>query len=266
MTPATPALAPLDGALRVRLDEADWAAALAAAGVSGSGSPLAPIDGTAPAGAAYDGALLETAGLALGPAALRLEVATTSGDRGVLAVLGCDGRAGAGAVRVVALPSPGSIEASPVPGVELSGFPAERLVAEVLRTFPPDGVVLPLADGEPEVVALPQNLAVTLSRALQQGDDQVAAGIARQCGWPSVPDLMQAVSEDVRASAAVTLSVAGSSTVQVQRWLQCRLGWVEIALSEGDSVSRLRTREQVQQTLVTSLTGAFDFLVSQEQR
>lgn len=259
----TLALAPLDGALRARLEETDWAGLLATAGVSGAGSPLAPIDGVHPNRRAYDGALREAAGLAVGPAALRLELATTSGDRGVLGVIGCDGRAAAGAVRVVAMPTPESLEASPVPGVELSGFPAERLVTETLRTFPSDGVVLPRADGEPDEVRLPQNLAVTLSRALQQGDDRLARTIAGQCGWDSVPDLMLAVSEDVRASAAVTISVAGSSTVQVQRWLQCRLGWVEIGLQDGDATSRLRTREQIGQTLVASLTGAFDLLLSE---
>jgi hypothetical protein len=255
-----------DGALRVRVDESAWVGLLVAAGVSGTGSPLAPIDGVPADPGPYDAALREAAGLALGPAALRIELATTSGDRGVLGVLGCDGRAAAGAVRVVALPTADAVEAAPVPGVELSAFPAERLVAEILRTFPPDGVVLPVADGEPDVVTLPQNLAITLSRALQQGDEQVAAGIARQCGWESVPDLVRAVSEDVRASAAVTLGVVGSATVQVQRWLQCRLGWVEIGLSDGASVSRLRTREQVRQTLVESLTGAFDVLLSEGQR
>lgn len=225
-------------------------------------SPLAPINGVPPAVRVYDWALLEAAGLAVGPAALRVELATTCGERGVLGVIGCDGRAAAAAVRVAALPTRERLEASPVPGVELSGFPAERLVSEILRTFPPDGVVLPLLDGEPDQAALPHNLAVTLSRALRQGDDQVARTIATQCGWDSVPDLMLAVNEDVRASAAVTIRVAGSSTVQVQRWLQCRLGWVEIDLRDGTAVSRLRTREQIRLTLVRSLTGALDFLLA----
>jgi hypothetical protein len=254
-------LAALDGGLRVRLDEPDWVGLLRAAGVAGTPSPLAPIDDVRPSGSTYDGALVEAAALTIGPAALRLELVTTSGDRGVLGAVGSDGRTAGAAIRVVALPDAASLEAAPVPGVELSVFPAERLVQEVLRTFPPDGMAMPLAAGEPDEVALPQNLAVTLSRALQQGDDKLARTIARQCGWDDVPDLMQAVGEDVRASAAVTISVAGSATVQLQRWLQCRLGWVEIGLHDGEAVSRLRTREQIQQTLVTALTGAFDFLL-----
>ena len=184
---------------------------------------------------------------------------TARGDRGLLAVLGSDGRTAAGAVRVVATPPDG--RAAPVPGVEVSGFAAEHLVDEVLRLVPPDGVTVPLADDQPTEVSVPEHLAITLSRALQSGDEALAADVARECGHDDVPDLLRAASEQVRASATVTLAVAGSTRVEVHTWLQCRVGWLDLRVEGGTCTTRLVDRERIRLDLTHALAGALDALL-----
>lgn len=249
------ALSPLDGALRVRLDEDAWS------GLAGDTAPrsvLRPLDGAGarPAARSYDAGLREAATLALGPAAIHLDLAVGRGDRGLLAALGTDGWSAAGAVRTVATPDGGA--ARPVPGVEVSGFPAGRLVEEVLRLLPPDGVVVPLAPEEPTEVSLPRGLAIPLTRALQVGDTRLAATIARTAGLDAVPDLLEAAAERVRASATATIAVAGSSDVQVHTWLQCRLGWLDVSLHRDTVTTRLVDRHRIRLALTHAVAGAFD--------
>ncbi len=252
------ALTPLDGALRVRLDETDWAGLVPSTDASAE-SMLRPLPGaTSASSAGYDGALRESAALALGPAGLHLDVVTARGDRGLIGVIGSDGRTAAAATRVVATPPGG--RAVPVPGVEVSGFAAERLVDELLRLVPPDGVTVPLADGEPSVVSVPEHLAITVSRALRSGDEALAALVARECGYPEVPDLLRAASERVRASATVTLAVAGSTRVEVHSWLQCRVGWLDLRVGGGTCTTRVVDREGIRQDLTHAVAGALDAL------
>ncbi len=251
------ALAPLEGALRVRLDEAAWAGLVGTTEASPD-TMLRPLPGTTPSSPGYDGALRESAALALGPAGLHLDVVTARGDRGLLGVIGSDGRSAASAVRVVATPAGAS--AVPVPGVEVSGFAAEHLADEVLRLVPPDGVTVPLADGEPTEVSVPEHLAIAVSRALRSGDEALAATAARECGYDEVPDLLRAASEQVRASATVTLAVAGSTRVEVHTWLQCRAGWLDLRVHGGTCTTRVVDRSGIHQDLAHALTGALDAL------
>lgn len=244
----------LDGAARVRADEADWAAAIASAGVppelAGALAPLAEPTADVP-----DSAVVSAAELSVGPAQLHLDVTTVSGDRGLIASFGSDGVVAASAARVLLVPRGGEAT-SFVPGVELSLFRAEHLVGEIMRLLPPDAPFAASSAAEPITVRHAD--ALVLSQAVQSGDQALAAQIAADNGWDEVPEVLSALADGVRANATIAFRVAGRSSLVVRRWLQSELGWVGIAIADGTIVHTPCSRQDVANELTYSLTGAFE--------
>lgn len=253
-----PVFSQIDGCQRVRLDEDDWQVVVAAAAVPdellGALTPLpVPAPGTAPAAEA-DATVVSAAALAAGPARVRLDVTTVSGGRGVVAVFGTDGTVAAEATRVLVLSDAGEPTAL-VPGVELSVFRAEHVVAQVMRLVPPD---VPLGPAEPvDSIALPHADALVLAEAVRSGDDALARQVAADRGWSEVPAVLTALADGVRANVTVALRVGGQGTAVVRRWLQSDLGWVGLAVTGEDVVHTPCSRDDVASELVYSLTGAF---------
>jgi len=253
-------LEPTGGGLRVQLDEPAWATALAAAGIDDAGV-LASLPGVVddPAGSAeVDEAVRETARQAAGSAPLVLEVLTGHGDRGVLARITTDGLAAAVAARVV-VPGTGGAPTA-VPGVELTLTRAEHVVGEVMRTFPPVGTER-LVDDAP--VVLPREVAVTVVRALADGDATTARAV-----YPSdageLPAVLEALGRGTSASASLTLRSPGR--VVVLQWLCTGDGWVAVATTGTDVVHTARSREEIRSDLVGLVAGALTAVSESTER
>lgn len=242
------------GAARLRADEGDWAAAVAATDVPvEQAGALAPL--TEPADGVTDPSVVSAAELSIGPAQLHIDVTTVSGDRGLIASIGSDGVVGASAARVLLVPRGGE-PTSFVPGVELSLFRAENVTSEIMRLLPPDA---PLATGAvPAPITILHADALVLSEAVQTGDQALAAQIAADNGWDEVPEVLSALADGVRANATIALRVAGRSNLVVRRWLQSELGWVGLAIADGTIVHTPCTRKDIARELTYSLAGAFE--------
>ncbi|MGI9156142.1 MAG: hypothetical protein ACR2FG_05830 [Marmoricola sp.] len=261
-------LAPLEGAFRTRLDEAEWTAVWTDSISTGTRSQVAPLplepDVEVP-DAEVPAATREAVTVATGSTAVvTLELASITPSRGILADLGTDGKVAAGVVRALVVPDPaGAVSADDVvlaPGVELSAFALDQLVDEVLRLFPPDG---PMSGTQPEEpIRMPAEWAMVLARAVRERDEPMLHRIAAECGWDDVPDLLVSLAEEVRANATVTMRVTGSERVGLRRWLQCHLGWVSLGLGDGFVTHRLCSREQIRADLVYDLTGALDAVLA----
>jgi len=242
-------LAPLEGALRVRLGETDWAACVSAAGLDVAG-PLMPAQPASGQPVAAD--LRRAVALAVsGPTLVQLT--TASQDRGLVASLGSDGVTAAGAVRIVVPAGVAGPAPAALPGVEVSAFTPERLVGEVLRLVPPDRPVAAV----PEPVQLPHTVALMLNRALTEDDEPLVRELAAASGWTDVPELLRELATQVTATATVVLRSAGAAP-RTRRWLQCRLGWVEIAVAGAQVTHRPVQRSDLAATLVEELTIALE--------
>ena len=301
----SPALARLDGGLRVRLDESGWAACATGLDVPGPLRPAQP-----PADLAIEPALRQAVTVALtGPALVQLTTAVRG--RGLVASIGCNGQSAAGAARVVLPAGVAGDEPMAVPGVEVSAFPPDRIVAELLRLIPPDR-----ADSMPQPVntdpvVLPHTAALMLSRALRDDDQPLVRELVAASGWADVPEVIARLADGVTANAtavfrgqgrvslssAVASGVPGvrwqgggerrggatsiddnaasvragrraagrgigrhapASTPRTRQWLQCALGWVELAVAGGEVTHRVVDRAGIAATLVEELTIALE--------
>lgn len=256
-------LAPLDGALRARLGERDWAAA--SAGVAGlpgwagvlpvdrDGSVVAPAGASGPAGGSDDpDPVLRAAVAGAGAATVTIEVAAAAGDRALLAVLWCGAEAGSGLARGVdVVPGAGLEGTTPRPGVEVSAFPAARLVDELLRHVP---------DAPARVVAapatLPEELTIALARAIRAGDTATVDALCAELGTDGPPPVVEAAVRGTDGSLDVSVGSRGRDDVSTLRLLRTGAGWVELTRTrDGHVVHTPRGREDVRAALLHDLTG-----------
>jgi len=255
----TAVLAPLDGALRARLDEREWA--LARVGVRGlpGWADVLPVDRD---GSAVDrpehgevdpvDPALRGAVEAGGAAVVTVEVAAVAGERAVLAVLRADTRAGSGLARGVdVVPAAGLAGTTPRPGVEVSVFPVGRLVAEVLRHVPPAPVRTPAA-----AATVPEELTVALARALRTGDRTTVDALCAELGTDGPPAVVDSAVRSTDGSLVVTIRSLGRTDVSTLSLLRCDAGWVELTRTADERVTHTpRTRADVRTALLHDLTG-----------
>lgn len=260
----TATLAPLDGALRARLRERDWAAA--SAGVTGlpGWAGVLPVDrdGSAvepPAPARADAAdgvdpLLRAAVEGAGAALVTVEVAAAAGDRALLAVLWSDAQAGSGLARGVdVVPGAGPAGTTPRPGVEVSAFPAAGLVDEVLRHVPDAPVRVAAAPA-----TVPEELTIALAQAIRTGDTATVDALCAELGTDGPPAVVEAAVRGTDGSLVVSVGSRGSTDVSTLSLLRTHAGWVELTrTADGHVVHTPRSREDVRAALGYDLTGRF---------
>jgi hypothetical protein len=255
------ALTLLDGGLRARLDEREWA--LASTGVDGlpGWAAVLPVDrdGSAvatPGGGVGDGVdpVLRGAVTAGGAALVAVEIAAASGDRAVLAVLWADARAGSGLARGVdVVPGAGPAGTTPRPGVEVSAFPAERLVDEILRHVPPAPVRAPAARA-----SVPEELTVALARALRTGDRSTVDALCAELGTDGPPAVVESAARSTDGNLVVSVRSVGRADVSTLSLLRCDAGWVELARTADERVLHTPcSREDIRTALLHDLTGRF---------
>jgi hypothetical protein len=244
--------APLEGALRVRPAEDAWAGVLASAGVDPATLPaaIAPREPASPVDLAPE--VGHAATLLAGPAPLLVEARSRTEDLGLLALVASDGAVCASGVRRVAVEGAGL---APLPGVELSVYGVESLLDELVRLLPPLPGELPEHAG-PTEVALPLEAAVMLSRALAEGDADLAAQVADLAGLEEVPPLVESLAHRLLGEAAVAVSAPATGFRTLRTWLLCSLGWVALHPQGDVVVHRLVTADEVRDDLVFDLTGA----------
>ena len=252
----SPALAPLDGGLRVRLDEGGWAACVTGLDVQGPLRPAQPA-----ADLAIEPALRQAVTLALGGPAL-VQLTTAARGRGLAASIGCNGHRAAGAARVVLPAGVAGDDPVAVPGVEVSAFPPEGIVAELLRLVPPDRAGSKPPPVRTDPVVLPHALALMLSRALRDDDQPLVRELVAASGWVDVPEVIARLADGVTANATAVFrgparhSPAG--TPRSRQWLQCALGWVELTVAGGEVTHRLVDRAGIAATMVEEVTIALE--------
>lgn|GEM_PF-2901617 len=262
----SPVLAPLDGALRARLEEREWAAA--GAGVPGlpgwagvlpvdrDGSPVTPPAPPAAGAAAPEGVdpVLRAAVEGGAAALVAVEVAAAAGDRALLAVLWSDAEAGSGLARGLdVVPGAGLAGTTPRPGVEVSAFPVSRLVDEVLRHVP---------DAPARVAAapatVPEELTVALARAIRTGDTATVDALCAELGTDGPPAVVEAAVRGTDGSLVVSVASRGRADVSTLSLLRTDAGWVELTrTADGHVVHTPRSREDVRTALRYDLTGRF---------
>lgn len=256
----TRVLEPLDGALRARLDEPDWAAARAGvpglpgwADVLPVGRDGSPVGDPGDTGDDVD-PVLRAAVEAAGASVVTIEVAAAAGERALLAVLWSDTRAGSGLARGVdVVPGAGLAGTTPRPGVEVSAFPVEQLVDEVLRHVPDAPVRV-----ETVPATVPEELTVALARAIRAGDATVLDTLSAEIGGDGPPAVVEAAVRTTDGSLVVSVGSRGREDVSTLSLLRCDAGWVELTrTADAQVVHTPRTREDVRAALLYDLTGRF---------
>jgi hypothetical protein len=256
----TATLTSLDGALRARLDEQEWAWASAGVDDLPGWAAVLPVDRDGSAvdapgeGAADDVDPVLRGAVTGGRTQVAVEVAAASADRAVLAVLRADARAGSGLVRGVdVVPGAGPAGTTPRPGVEVSAFPVARLVEEVLRHVPPAPVRT--AAGPATV---PEELTVALARALRTGDRTTVDALCAELGAYGPPAVVESPVRSTDGSLVVSVRSVGRTDVSVLNLLRCDAGWVELTRTADEQVLHTpRSREDIRTALLHDLTGRF---------
>ena len=262
----TAVLAPVDGALRARLGEHEWA--VASAGVAGlpgwaevlpvdrDGSPVAPPPPPADAAAAPAGVdpVLRAAVEGGAAALVAVEVAAAAGERALLAVLWSDAEAGSGVARGVdVVPDAGLAGTTPRPGVEVSAFPVAGLVDEVLRHVPDAPVRVAAAPA-----TVPEELTIALAQAIRGGDTATVDALCAELGTDGPPAVVEAAVRGVDGSLVVSVASRGRTDVSTLSLLRTDAGWVELTrTADGQVVHTPRSREDVRAALLHDLTGRF---------
>lgn len=253
----SPALEPLEGALRARLDEPDWRVVSdGVADLPAWAQPL-PADRAGervePAAEpeAVDPALRAAVGLRAS-ALVEVEVAAAGGERAVLAVLWADARAGAALVRGVdVLPGGGPDAAVLRPGVEVSAFGVDRLLDEVLRLVPDAPVVV-----EATEAVVPEELTIALAQAIRTGDRSTVEALCAALGVPGPPAVVDAAVRGLSGNLTLTARSRGRDDVSAGTWLRCDAGWVELARTADGMIRHTpRTRDDIGRRLLSDLTG-----------
>lgn len=260
----TPVLAPLDGALRARLDEREWAAA--SAGVPGlpgwagvlpvdrDGSVVSPPPPPPAGTAAPEGVdpVLRAAVEGGAAALVVVEVAAAASERALLAVLRSDTEAGSGLARGVdVVPGAGLAGTTPRPGVEVSAFPVSRLVDEVLRHVPDAPVRVPAAPA-----TVPEELTIALAQAIRTGDTATVDALCAELGADGPPAVVGAAVRGTDGSLVVSVASHGRTDVSALSLLRTDAGWVELTrTADGHVVHTPRSREDVRTALLHDLTG-----------
>ena len=251
------------GAMRVRLDEADWCAAYAGAGSPGFDGWATPrtLSGTT----AVTGPPPEERFVDLLRVRDRAPVvvtsATTSGASGVLAELATDLTSCVCVARRLAVPTTAGEPTRALEGVEVSGVPVGRLVDEVLRTLPPVPAPSPLAAAD-----LPEELTAAFGLALRRGDARTVDAVCADRGWSAVPEVLLALVHERVGSATVTVHRHGASPV-VGHWQLTRRGWVELVPVPSGVVRHVpRSREDIGRSLVAALATTTDAVLRDADR
>lgn len=252
----------VDGGLRARLTEDEWAsvatAALAADEVSALPDWARPAAGaqepTEPA--ELDEALAGAVRLRR-TALVEVEVAASVGARAVMAHLWTDGRVGAALVRGFDVRAQGDARATRRrPGVEVSAFTTSTLLDEVLRLVPPAA-----EPGRDEVaeVTLPVELTIGFASALRRGDTRTVAAICADLGIEQPPAVFESVVRTLDGSLVVSVRSRGSADVSALSWLHCDAGWVELLPTADERVRHVpRRRADLERLLLSDLTGRLD--------
>lgn len=252
------AFAPLDQGTRIRLTEEQWAVASALTDLAAlppwvgpaAGPPAGPAGAAEPEPVELDDALAEALTLR-STALLEIEVAATAGDRGVLGVLWTDGSVGSALVRGVDVRREPPAASRPRPGIEVSAFPASRLLPEVQRLVPEatNSVGAVTAD-------VPLELSVALGRALREGNGPVVRALTAELGLAEPPAVVDALARTMDGSLVITARSVGRHDVSAGSWLRCAAGWVELLRVPGDVVRhRPVTREDVDRTVLHDVAG-----------
>lgn len=252
----------VDGGLRARLTEDQWASVAAAALAGDEVSALpdwarpAPSEQEPTEPVELDEALAEAVHLRR-TALVEVEVAASVGPRAVMAHLWTDGRVGAALVRGFDVRAQGDARATRRrPGVEVSAFTTSTLLDEVLRLVPPAA-----EPGRDEVaeVTLPVELTIGFASALRRGDTRTVTAICADLGIERPPAIFESVVRTLDGSLVVSVRSRGSADVSALSWLHCDAGWVELLPTADERVRHVpRRRADLERLLLSDLTGRLD--------
>lgn len=261
-------LVPEDGALRAHLTEDEWARVLTAAradlveddkhpGMPPWAEPARP----APSSVGDDDldAALTEAALLRAPA-LEIELATSQGERGLLGVIRSDLTSASAVVRrIMTTPGGGPEATSLTEGIEVSAFPLDRLMDEVMRLVPDPGEVIPVA-----AAAIPMELSVSLGAALRGGDREMVEAVCADLGIGEPPEIIRSLVHSLAGSCAVSVRGVGAGPVSVGSWMLADCGWVEVTVDDEDIVHhRVISRRDLRTRILDAAAGRVDAALRQ---
>lgn len=166
--------------------------------------------------------------------------------------IGINGRTAAGAVRRIQISAGGSTTIDA--GAEVSIFPTENALAEVMRCIPrrPDF-------GQEDRVHL--RLSWEAASAIAHDPVGPSAQYAQMLvGWNELPEAVSSVLGQVTCEAAITIN--SPVGMAVQRWISGDSGWLSLGIVGQDVVLAPSTQDDLARALTRDLTAAVDSMLA----
>jgi hypothetical protein len=178
---------------------------------------------------------------------LRAEVVSRLDGRGLHARLALGTKSGAGVVERIDARDTGRPMVAE--GLEVSVFPAERLVGEILRLIP---VPAGSADPASEPVRVPWEVAAAI--AAEGGS--ATRFIYRSMVARGADNVLRPLMGQISAEAAIALT--GAVSVIARRWLRGGSGWVGAAVEAGELVLVPLGRSEMRRALISDVARLID--------
>jgi hypothetical protein len=134
-------------------------------------------------------------------------------------------------------------------GLEVSAFPAEHLVGEILRLIP---VAAGPVDPASEPVRIPWEAAAAITAEAGSTTHFVYRSIVPR----SMDNVLRPLMGQISAEAAIVLT--GAVGVIVRRWLRGGSGWVGAAVEAGDLVLVPLGRSEMRRALISDVARFVD--------
>lgn len=271
-TPAPLALAPDSGALRAHLSEAEWQTVVASARSGGATVTLPPwaephLSGVGEPGATestsanseptvpdrVDPALAEA--VRMDGTAVEIDVASSSGEVGLIGVVRTDLTSGSAIVRrIKTAPGGGPQSSTLLEGAEVSGFTIDQLLDEVMRLIPPVEAVVTV-----EPAAIPMEVSAALGAAMRRGEREMVERVCAQLGLGEPPAILSSLVFGLTGSLSVSIRSAGVESISLGSWMLADCGWVEIRLDKDDIAHHEpRSRDDIRTRLLTDIATRID--------
>ncbi|HSX68395.1 hypothetical protein [Nocardioides sp.] len=229
-----------------RLSEEQWAAAVAAAGLTPEGA-LAPL---APAGA--PAALESVRRLApLRHPEITVDLLAAHGPRGWTARLAADANAHASAVRTLVTGRPDG-RIGVVPGLELGHGTRAELLGSILRLVPG------LEDGaaSPEAITVPTEHVGAVIAATKEEDARTRSALLDLLGWDDIPDEVASLTR-IDGDLTLTIAAPGRRT-RLIRLLHGHEGWISTSIGRHGISYRRATGPWLTTELTWELVAALE--------
>lgn len=217
----------IDGALRLRLNPEEFA------------------DVAQEASAVGEAVRLARGGLVM------IEAVTRRSEVGLHLCIGLNGGTAAAVIQRARITAEGSTQVDP--GAEVSIFPVDAVLAEILRCVPSRPDFAPEDHVEHRV---PWEAAAAIARDNESPEAQYAMALV---GWGELPEAVASVLGSVTCEVAVTMT--SSQGTALRRWISGDSGWLGMGFAGQELVLEPSTRADMTRALTRDLAQAVDSML-----